>query len=148
MSCVVNRVHRRLLVKTGSVLLSLLCWATLETGLTQSSYRYIRGSEALWFGLPSQFKSPQNSTEQYERHSAPMNWRCWCTKHSEWLFAQKHCELKQQSRSRKADVMCNYWLLHHGKHMWAWSRTLQNPAPALAPTHHIRQQFIKEKATI
>lgn len=45
----------------------------------------------------------------------------------------------------KINTMCNYWLLHHEKYMWAWSRGLQNTDPALASAHHIRQQIVKEK---
>lgn len=52
---------------------------------------------------------------------------------------------KNNNRGSKSSMMCNYWLLHHEKYVWAWSRGLQNTVPALASTHHIRQQFIKEK---
>lgn len=52
---------------------------------------------------------------------------------------------KNNNRISKSSMMCNYWLLHHEKYVWAWSRGLQNTIPALALTHHIRQQFIKAK---
>lgn len=101
------------------------------------------------------------STLQDDQHYVLMNTRFWCVRHCMTDSTHKSAEWKQQrqkkhlkrafnisknnNRGSKSSMMCNYWLLHHEKYVWAWSRGLQNTVPALASTHHIRQQFIKEK---
>lgn len=102
------------------------------------------------------------STLQDDQHYVLMNTKFWCVRHCMTDSMHKSAERKQQrqkkkhlkrafnisknnNRVSKSSMMCNYWLLHHEKYVWAWSRGLQNTIPALALTHHIRQQFIKAK---
>lgn len=95
-----------------------------------------KGSEVLQTFTPSNNFSVMCSSTAERQQLCLLNWH-WAL----WMSVVQNLKSNHGSRLMWCAIRDYYTV----ENMWAWSRTLQNTAPALTSTLHKRQRFKKEK---